>query len=285
MALRIDSHHHLWDLHEAFDYRWLDNPALAPIRRDFMPADLEPLLRSAGIEKTVVVQTQHNLKENDWALAIADSHPWIAGVVGWVDLASPDCEAQLVEARRHARFVGVRHVTQDEPDDDFIVSAPVIRGLKVLEAHRVPFDLLFFVKHLHHVPALAAQVPDLPMVIDHLAKPRIREQVTDDWLPHFQAAAVYPEVYCKLSGMITEADWKTWKPADLTPYVQTALELFGPDRLMFGSDWPVSNLAGSYSEVKSALEEALGPISATEHAKIFGGTAARFYGLDDGRSA
>jgi L-fuconolactonase len=125
-----------------------------------------------------------------------------------------------------------------------------------------------------------AQVPDLPMVIDHLAKPRIREQATEDWLPHFRAAAVYPHVYCKLSGMITEAVWKTWKPADLKPYVQTALQLFGPERLMFGSDWPVSNLAGSYAEVIAALEEALGPISATEREMIFGGTAARFYGLN-----
>jgi L-fuconolactonase len=280
MALRIDAHHHLWNLSEAFDYRWLDNPPLAAIHRDFLPADLEPLLRSAGIDKTVVVQTQHNLKENDWALAIADNHQWIAGVVGWVDLASPDCESQLVWARRHSKFVGVRHITQDEPDDDFIVSEPVLRGLKILQTHRVPFDLLFYVKHLHHVPQLVAQVPDLPMVIDHLAKPRIREQVTDDWLPHFRAAAAYPQVYCKLSGMITEADWKSWKPADLKPYVQDALKLFGPERLMFGSDWPVSNLAGSYSRLIDALEEALGPISAMEREMIFGGTAARFYGLN-----
>jgi L-fuconolactonase len=279
MALRVDSHHHLWNLHEPFDYRWLDNPALAAIRRDFLPADLEPLLRSAEIDRTVVVQTQHNTKENDWALAIADNHPWIAGVVGWVDLTSPDCETELVEARRHRKFVGVRHVTQDEPNEDFIVSEPVLRGLKVLQTHGVPFDLLFFVKHLHHVPELAAQLPDLPMVIDHLAKPRIREQVTVDWIPHFRAAAAYPQVYCKLSGMITEADWMNWKPADLKPYVQAALELFGPERLMFGSDWPVSNLAGSYSELIYALEQALGPISASERDMIFGGTAASFYRL------
>jgi L-fuconolactonase len=284
MALRIDSHHHLWDLGEAFDYRWLDDPALAAIRRDFLPADLEPLIRSAKIDKTVVVQTQHTVKENDWALAIAESHDWIAGIVGWVDLASSDCESQLVEAVRHPKFVGVRHVTQDEPDNDFIVSEPVLRGLKVLQTYRVPFDLLFFVKHLHHVPALAAQVPELPMVIDHLAKPRIRERITDDWIGHFRAAAAFPHVYCKLSGMITEADWKTWKPADLKPYVQAALDLFGADRLMFGSDWPVCNLAGSYSELIDALEEALGPISTTEREMIFGGTAARFYSLETSTS-
>ena len=279
MALLIDSHHHLWNLREPFDYRWLDDPAMTPIRRNFMPTDLEPLLRSAGIDRTVVVQTQHNLKENDWALAIADQHPWIAGVVGWVDLASLDCEAQIIAARSHPKFAGVRHVTQDEPDDDFIVSAPILRGLKVLERHRVPFDLLFHVKHLHHVPELVEQLPELPMVIDHLAKPRIREQVTDDWLPHFRAAAAYPQIVCKLSGMITEANWQSWKPSDIKPYVQAALDLFGPERLMFGSDWPVSNLAGSYAELVDALNDALGPISDSERDAIFGGTAACFYGL------
>ena len=279
MALRIDSHHHLWDLTQPFDYRWLDGPTMAPIHRNFLPENLEPLLLAAGIDRSVVVQTQHNLKENDWALAIADRTPWIAGVVGWVDLASPDCEAQLLEARRHPKFVGVRHVTQDEPNDDFIVSEPILRGLKVLERHRVPFDLLFYVKHLHHVPELVKRLPKLPMVIDHLAKPRIREQVTDDWLPHFRAAAAYPQIICKLSGMITEANWASWKPSDLKPYVQAALELFGPDRLMFGSDWPVSNLAGSYSALVDALNDALGPLSDSERDAIFGGTAARFYGL------
>lgn len=279
MALRIDSHHHLWDLSQPLDYRWLDGPAMAPIRRNFLPEDLEPLLQGAGIDKSVVVQTQHNLKENDWALALADQYPWIAGVVGWVDLASPDCEAQLIAAKSHPKFVGVRHVTQDEPNDDFIVSEPILRGLKVLERHRVPFDLLFYVKHLHHVPELVKQLPELPMVIDHLAKPRIREQITDDWLPHFRAAASCPDIVCKLSGMITEANWESWKPSDLKPYVQAALDYFGPGRLMFGSDWPVSNLAGSYAALVDALNDALGPLSETERDAIFGGTAARFYGL------
>ena len=129
MAIKIDSHHHLWDLSTPFDYRWLDGPRMAPIRRNFLPADLEPLIRAAGIDRTVVVQTQHKLAENNWAFAIADATPWIAGVVGWVDLASTDCEEQVITARRHSKFVGVRHVTQDEPDDNFIVSEPVLRGL------------------------------------------------------------------------------------------------------------------------------------------------------------
>ena len=280
-SLTVDAHHHLWQLSRPFNYGWLDAPAHAPIRRDFLPGDLEPLLRAAGIDRTVVVQTQHDTRENHWALALAERHPFIGGVVGWVDLASPDCERQLLEVKHHPRFVGVRHVTQDEPDDDFIVRDDVLRGLRVLEAHGVPFDLLFHVRHLRHAATLAGRLPDLPMVIDHLAKPHIKEHRTDDWLADFRAAAHHETIFCKLSGMVTEADWGNWTADDLKPYVQVALDAFGPDRLMFGSDWPVCELAGSYAEVHGALNDALGPISESERASIFGGTAARFYGLKD----
>lgn len=275
----IDAHQHFWQLSRPFDYSWLDAPQHVPIRRDFLPEDLEPLLRAVGVDRTVFVQTQHNVEENRWVLGLAEEHPFIAGVVGWVDLAGEACERQLLEFKDHPKFVGVRHITQDEPDDDFIVRADVLRGLRVLEKHGVPFDLLFFVKHLRHVPALAQALPALPMVIDHLAKPRIRERRTDDWLPHLRAAAASPNVHCKLSGLITEADWRHWTVADLKPYVQSALELFGPDRLMFGSDWPVCALAGTYGQVYDVLVEALGPLGEAERALIFGGTAARFYRL------
>jgi len=279
MSITIDAHQHFWQLSRPFDYRWLDAPALAPIRRDYLPADLEPHLRGAGVAKSIFVQTQHDLEENRWVLGLAEQHDFIAGVVGWVDLASEACEEQLLELKRHRKFVGVRHVTQDEPDDDFIVRPDIIRGLRVLEKHGEPFDLLFYVNHLRHVPALARQVPSLPMVIDHLAKPRIRERRMDDWLPQFRAAAAFPNVYCKLSGMITEADWGRWTVEDLKPYVQAALDLFGPPRLMFGSDWPVCELAGSYGRARDALVEALGPLGEAERGQVFGGTASRFYRL------
>lgn len=279
MHLKIDAHQHFWQLSQPFDYRWLDAPALAPIKRDFLPSDLAPLLHSSGINHSLFVQTQHNLAENRWALALAEQHEFLAGVVGWIDLASPDCEAQLDEFRHHPKFVGVRHVTQDEPDDNFIVRDDVLKGLKVLERHRVPFDLLFYVKHLRHVPQLASSLPDLPLVIDHLAKPHIKTHALDDWLPHFRAAGAFPNVFCKLSGLVTEADWANWTVADLKPYVQTALDVFGPDRLIFGSDWPVCTLAASYTQVHAAAVEALGPLSPSESAAIFGGTAARFYAL------
>lgn len=277
----IDAHHHFWELGRGFDYRWLDRPEMAPIRRDYLPADLRPHLAATGVSRTVLVQTQHDLEENRWALSLAERNDFIAGVVGWVDLASPECESQLLEFKDHPTFVGVRHVTQDEPDDDFIVRPEVIRGLKVLERHGVPFDLLFYVKHLKHAATLARELPDLPMVIDHLAKPRIKDHATDDWLPHLRTAARFPKVFCKLSGMVTEADWRNWKPGDLEPYVLMALELFGPERCMFGSDWPVCELAGSYEQVFAVLEDAIGYLSDSERAAVLGGTARRFYRLPE----
>ena len=279
MPRRIDAHQHFWRRSEPFDYRWLDAPQHAPIAGDYLPEDLLPHLHNTQIQQSVLVQTQHNLDENRWALSLSERHEFIAGVVGWVDLASPDCERQVLEFKQHRKFVGVRHITQDEPDDDFIVRGDVLAGLKVLEKHRVPFDLLFYVKHLRHAAFLAQHFPELPLVIDHLAKPRIKSRALNNWLPHLRAAAKFPNVHVKLSGLITEAEWQHWKASDLTPYVKHALDLFGPRRCMFGSDWPVCELAGSYEQVYQALLDALGPISASEQAAIFGETAVAFYGL------
>ncbi len=275
----IDAHQHFWQLSQPFDYRWLDAPDHAPIRRDFLPDDLLPHLRAAGVDYSVFVQTQHDLAENRWALGLADQHPFIAGVVGWVDLQSEACEEQLLEMRRHPKFVGVRHITQDEPDDEFILRPAVVQGLKVLEKHGVPFDLLFYARHLPHAPTLARQVPGLPLVIDHLSKPDVARRVVFDWVMALRAAAACPNVYCKLSGLVTQADWQGWKPADLRPYVRAAVELFGPERCMFGSDWPVCELAARYERVHAALLDALGPLSEGDREMIFGGTAARFYRL------
>jgi L-fuconolactonase len=277
----IDAHQHFWQrsLPAPFDHRWQEAPDKAAICRDFLPQHLEPLIQQVGVARTIFVQTQHHLEENRWALKLAEQHDFIAGVVGWIDLASPACEEQLLQFIDHPKFVGVRHITQDEPDDDFIIRVDVVRGLKVLEKHGVPFDLLFYVKHLKHAAELGQALPGLRMVIDHLAKPRIREGIVAGWRDDLKAAAASPNVYCKLSGMITEADWHSWKPADLKPYVQAALNLFGPQRCMFGSDWPVCELAGSYQQVFHALNEALGPISQAERGMIFGETARKFYGL------
>lgn len=275
----IDAHQHFWQLDLPFQYGWLHTAEHKAICRSYLPADLKPHLNACGVEKSIFVQTQHDLAENRWVLKLAEENDFIAGVVGWVDLASEDCEAQLAEFKDHPKFVGIRHVVQDEPNDDFIVQPDVVRGLKVLQKHGVPYDLLFFTQHLKHAATLGAELPELPMVINHLAKPKIKDQITAGWIDDLKAAAKFPNMYCKLSGMVTEANWEDWQPSDLKPYVEAALEAFGPERCMYGSDWPVCELAGSYQRVYDALVEVLGSISESERAAIFGGTAAKFYGL------
>ncbi len=281
MTSTIDAHQHFWDLSlsSTFNYQWLTAPDKAAIHRSYLPADLLPQIRAAGIDRTVFVQTQHLLEENTWVLKLAEATPFIAGVVGWVDLQSDACEEQICALKEEAKFVGVRHITHDEVDDDFIVRPEILRGLRVLEKYEVPFDLLFFVKHLRHAATLAEDLPGLPMVIDHLAKPEIAAGRMENWRDHFIAAAEHPNIYCKLSGMVTEADWENWSAEDLQPYVEFALECFGPHRLMFGSDWPVCELAGRYEEVVAALRELLTDLSVTEQEQIFGKTAEQFYRL------
>ena len=276
----IDAHQHFWDRTDTrFDHSWQESPGMEEICRSFLPPDLKPLIDEVGVKKTIFVQTQHNVEENRWVLDATANCGFVAGVVGWVDLGSKDCEDQLLSFQDESRFVGVRHVTQDEPDDDFIVRPDILRGLAVLEKHDVPFDLLFYTKHLKHADRLGRELPNLPMVIDHLSKPKIKDGVVDGWREDLRAAAKHPNIFCKLSGLVTEADWQTWTPSDLKPYVETALECFGPERCMYGSDWPVCELAGSYQRVFDALVEVLGPISDTEREAIFSGTATKFYRL------
>ncbi len=274
----IDAHQHFWELGR-FDYDWLNSEPLKPIRRTYLPDDLKPHLDACGVYKSIFVQTQHNVEENRWVLAFCEAHDFLAGMVGWVDLAGADCESQLEEFASHPKFVGIRHVTHDEPDDDFIVREDVLGGLRLLEKYQVPFDLLFFVKHLRHAQTLGKLLPGLPMVIDHLAKPEIKAGRMDNWIDNFRAAGQYPNMYCKISGMVTEANWSEWKAADLRPYVDVALEVFGPERCMYGSDWPVCELAGSYEEVIGAARDVLGELSPSEQEMVFGGTAKKFYGL------
>ena len=277
MPITLDAHHHLWQRSQPFDYRWLDTPEHAKIAGDYLPETLEPILRRNGIDASIIVQTQHDLEENRWALIQADTHSFIGGVVGWTDLASPECESQVDFFKYHPKFVGFRHLVQDEPDDDWLVRPEVIAGLKVLAKHEMPFDLLLRVRHLRHVPTLAREVPNLFMVIDHLAKPDIKHGGFDAWAPALRAAAESPNVFAKLSGFVTEADHQAWTAGDLRPYVQHALECFTPSRLMFGSDWPVCELAGAYDRVRQALDETLGPLSPGERDAIYGGTARQFY--------
>jgi len=278
---KIDSHQHFWQLSQPFDYQWLENPKLNAIRRDYLPEDLKLHLDARQISGSIFVQTQHNLDENRWVLDLCDQFDFLKGIVGWVDLASPNCEQQLVEMRANPKFLGVRHVVQDEPDDDFLVRPDILRGLALLEKHGVPFDVLIYVKHLRHVPTLARKMPNLKMVINHLAKPQIALNGLEAWQADFEACAAFENVWCKLSGMVTEADWQGWTPADLKPYIEIAINAFSPQRLMYGSDWPVCELAATYEQVHDSLAENISRLSQAEQARIFAGSARAFYNLPD----
>jgi len=278
--LRIDSHQHFWDRSRSeFDYQWLDQPSHQPIGSSFLPQDLLPLLQSQQIDASILVQTQHRLAENDWALGLAAQWPWIAGVVGWVDLQADDCQRQVEQYCQHAKFVGVRHVIQDEPDPDFLIRDSVLAGLHVLQRYQLPFDLLLYPQHLHHVPQVAAEVPDLPLVLNHLGKPAIRRHEYSQWLPQLQAIAACPNVYCKLSGLVTEANWNDWSSEDLQRYLWTAIECFGPQRCLFGSDWPVCLLAATYDKVLALARSVIGQLSDAEQRQIMGENACVFYRL------
>lgn len=275
--MRIDAHQHFWTLGQ-FPHAWITE-ALKPLFRSFGPADLEPLLKKHSLDGSVLVQTFSSLEETRWFLTLASTHDFIKGVVGWVDLTDPNVGDIVEGLRDHPKLVGIRHVVHDEPDVNWLTRPDVLRGLGALAERQIPFDLLLKPPHLAPALEVARRYPNLPLVIDHIAKPRIAQKGWDDWDQGMAALAACPNVHCKLSGMITEADWKQWTPADLKPYVDRVIELFTPDRLMFGTDWPVCLLAGAYSQAVDALESVLPTLSAQERAGIWGDNAVRFYGL------
>jgi L-fuconolactonase len=273
----VDAHQHYWQV-QRFDYGW-PGQGVPALDRDYLPEDLEPQLRSAGVDHTILVQVLHLAEETAWMLDLAATHPTIAGVVGWVDLTrEPDAVQREVESlRRDPGLVGIRHLVHEERDDAWLLRDEVQRGLSVLEELDVPFDLLLRPRHLPHVPRLSQRLPRLRMVIDHIAKPHIGEHLKEPWASGLKEAAENPNVWCKLSGMITEASHTAWTAYDLAPYVDTTLEAFGHDRVMYGSDWPVCTLAGSYEQVIGALRHVLGEIDPDAEAAIFGGAALKFY--------
>ncbi len=227
----------------------------------------------------MLVQASHSDAETDWYLDLAEANDFLAGVVGWVDLQSDGLFDRLDELQRRPKFVGVRHVVQAEPDDDWLLRPAVLAGLEELERRGLTYDLLLLPRHLRHVPVLAERLPGLKMVIDHLAKPLIASGVTEPWKTDLAAAAAYSNVYAKLSGLVTEADHNAWTIGDLAPYARHAVDCFGFDRLMFGSDWPVCLLAADHARVVSSLVEALPPLTPAQHRRLFAGTAEAFYGL------
>jgi L-fuconolactonase len=249
------------------------------LHRDQLPHDLAPLLVQAGLAGSIAIQARQTLEESRWLLELADRHTLIQGVVGWVDLRSSAVEDQLADFARHAKFVGVRHVIQDEPDDLFMLRPDFLRGISKLRQFHLTYDILIVPRQLPAAIELVQRHPEQPFVLDHLAKPMIKDGCLSPWREQILELAQSANVFCKVSGLVTEANWTSWQPADFKPYLDIIFEAFGVDRLMFGSDWPVCLLAGSYEQVHRLVTGYIDSLPIPLGNKIMGGNAARFYGL------
>lgn len=273
--MRIDAHQHFWR-YDAIEYGWID-ATMAPLRRDFVPSDALTEMRACGFDACVAVQARQTEAETRWLLALADSHPFIAGVVGWVDLCAADVERRLA-ALAHPKLVGIRHIVQAEPDG-FLARADFRRGIAALTACDLPFDILVYARQLRQAIDFAAAFPAERFVLDHLGKPDISAGAIESWHRDLRELARLPNVWAKLSGLVTEADWRRWTPAILRPYLDAALDAFGSERLMIGSDWPVCSLAGTYGDVMGATIEALADCGEADREAVLGGSAQRFWNL------
>lgn len=249
------------------------------LKRSFLPEELKPLLDEAGFNGVIAVQARQTLEETAWLLELADARPWILGVVGWVDLCSDEIERQLETFSQHPKFVGVRHIVHDEPDDRFMERADFRRGIASLASYGLTYDLLVYEKHLPWAQRLVEAFPEQPFVLDHIGKPDIRNQSVRDWQRSLKALAENRNVWCKLSGMVTEADWNRWTETDFIPYLDAVLAAFGPDRLMIGSDWPVCTLAGDYRSVTGIVLRYFEGFPKDIQDRVLGGNCARFYGI------
>jgi L-fuconolactonase len=250
------------------------------LRRDFLPEDLAPLLRSADFDATVAVQARQMLEETEWLLELSERHSFIAAVVGWVDLCSPEVTDQLESYSGREKLKGVRHVVHDEPDDHFMLREDFQRGMAALAPLGLTYDLLLFPKHLPVAARLVETFPDQAFVLDHIAKPDIETGATRPWREDLKALSSAGGVYCKLSGMVTEARWRLLREDDFRRYLDIVLEVFGAKRLMIGSDWPVCTLSGDYAPVMGIVTEYVAQLGRSEAEAILGGNAARFYGVD-----
>ncbi|MGW5256864.1 amidohydrolase family protein [Streptomyces sp. NPDC004012] len=277
----VDAHHHVWDL-AVRDQEWIIGPELAPLRRTFSLSDLRPLTKRAGVAATVMVQTVTVPEETPEMLAQAASDPLVAGVVGWTDLTAPDVAdalARLRELPGGGRLVGIRHQVQSEPDPRWLVREDVLRGLSAVADADLAYDLVVLPHQLPAATAAARLLPGLRLVLDHIGKPAIASGALEPWVTELRALAAEPNTFCKLSGLVTEADWHGWTVDDLRPFAETVLDAFGPDRVMYGSDWPVCTVAAGYGEVLDAARALTVGLSVDERARVFGGTAVNAYRL------
>ena len=252
------------------------------LRHDYLPADLRPLLRAAQFDGSIAVQARQMIEETSWLLKIADVRNSIKGVVGWLNLRSPNLRQRLEKYGKHPKLVGVRHVVHDEPDDNFMLLPEFRRGIAQLREFDLTYDLLLFPKHLSVAAKLVAEFPEQAFVLDHIAKPAIRDGQMSTWREDLRRLAEFPNVFCKLSGMVTEAKWGQWQPKDFHPYLDIVVRAFGTDRLMIGSDWPVCTLSGDYASTMNIVLEYAQQFAPEVREGILGGNCARFYGLDLG---
>lgn len=272
--LKIDSHHHLWRFNPV-EYPWL----VPPICQDFLPPDLRQTLSSASINSAIAVQARQTLEETNWLLELAAQHDFMKAVVGWMPLIHPNVAATLEQLAADPKLRAVRHVLQDEPDSHYILRPDFNRGISLLTRHKLAYDILIFERHLPQTIHFVDQHPNQTFVLDHLAKPRVKRNELSPWRENICALAQRPNVYCKLSGLATEADHKQWTAAQLRPYMDTVLSAFGPQRIMFGSDWPVCLLAVSYNRWVEIVQTFVASLSISEQQRIWSGTAIEAYAL------
>jgi len=279
MPRRIDAHHHLWRYTPA-EYGWIDD-TMHRLRRDYTPADLISATESAGIEGTIAVQARQDLAETQELLSLAEEHPFIEAVVGWAPIASEEFSSCLDDLAAYPKLKGLRHVVQAEPDDDFVLRSGFNRGIATMLSSGLVYEILIYERHLPQTIKFVDAHPDQIFVLDHVAKPRIRERVLSPWRENIYELARRSNVYCKVSGMATEADWEDWTEANLRPYLDTVFDAFGATRLMMGSDWPVCLVAVEYREWFRMLNDYAAKLSEHERGQFCGGTAIQVYRLGE----
>ncbi|NNF34027.1 MAG: amidohydrolase family protein [Saprospiraceae bacterium] len=272
----IDSHQHFWNYHPIKD-AWIDED-MSVLKRNFLPEDLLPLLHSNNVNGCIAVQADQSTDESRFLLKLAEENEFIKGVVGWVDLCSKDIEAQIEEFADHKMLVGIRHILQAE-EKGFMLTDSFYNGISSLRQYDLTYDILVFPHQLKEVIQLVGHFPDQPFVINHMAKPYIKKGEIDDWKRDISTISRFENVWCKISGMVTEADLKQWKEDDFTPYLDVIFETFGTDRIMYGSDWPVCLLAAEYDEQKSIIDNYISQFSKEEYMSIMGSNASNFYHL------
>ena len=278
--MRIDAHQHFWKYNHV-DYSWISD-SMKILRRDFLPGDLLPHLKQIDFDGSIAVQARQSIEETRWLLELAGKYDFIKGVVGWVDLCSDEAESQLIEFASHPKFTGVRHVLQDEADDMFMLQEAFLNGISLLNKYKLVYELLIFPRHLPYAARLVNQFPDQQFVLDHIAKPLIKDRILSPWKEGIKQLALYNNVSCKLSGMVTEASWQGWTKDDFAPYLDVIFDSFGSSRLMIGSDWPVCTLASDYEVTMQIIMDYVTLKSEADSDLIMGRNAERIYNLKPG---